>query len=281
MKGWVYVITNKAMPGLVKVGFSTKDPDLRAKELGNTGAPHPYKVQYEVLVEHPYGVEQKAHKILKKNKEGKEWFRCEVADAIAAIKSVANKKIIYEKNKHQKTAIPKEKTSDIITNIKSNFVKTNSVMLFHSSLDKAIDQYKKGDIIDAIKQFNKMGEEGDFLSCTILAAYYKDMAIEQCKDEEDLRHNENYKKAFYWSQKATEVEAKDVKTNASIKAKANIYYLIGVLYKNGYGTEQNIDKAIFWLTKSGAAGNESAKRVLIEHEREKVSPLERVKRWLF
>jgi len=37
MKGWVYVITNKAMPSLVKVGFLTKDPGLRAKELGNTG----------------------------------------------------------------------------------------------------------------------------------------------------------------------------------------------------------------------------------------------------
>ena len=42
MKGWVYVISNQAMPDLVKVGFSTKDPTLRASELNHTGSPHPY-----------------------------------------------------------------------------------------------------------------------------------------------------------------------------------------------------------------------------------------------
>ncbi|KFC76184.1 GIY-YIG nuclease family protein [Massilia sp. LC238] len=45
MKGWVYVITNKAIPDLVKVGYSRKDPELRAAELNNTGAPHPYMVE--------------------------------------------------------------------------------------------------------------------------------------------------------------------------------------------------------------------------------------------
>lgn len=58
MKGWVYVISNKSMPELVKVGYSTKDPDLRAMELNNTGAPHPYTVNYELLIENPREIEQ-------------------------------------------------------------------------------------------------------------------------------------------------------------------------------------------------------------------------------
>ncbi len=45
VRGWVYVITNAAMPGLVKVGYSLKDPSLRARGLGNTGAPHQYEVE--------------------------------------------------------------------------------------------------------------------------------------------------------------------------------------------------------------------------------------------
>ena len=49
MKGWVYVISNKAMPGIIKVGYSNKDPKERAAELG-TGAPHPYKVEYEIEI---------------------------------------------------------------------------------------------------------------------------------------------------------------------------------------------------------------------------------------
>ena len=30
MKGWVYIITNKSMPGILKVGFSMKYPAIRS-----------------------------------------------------------------------------------------------------------------------------------------------------------------------------------------------------------------------------------------------------------
>lgn len=53
MKGWVYIITNEAMPNLLKVGFSTKDPELRANELHTTGVPYRYVVEYEALVNEP------------------------------------------------------------------------------------------------------------------------------------------------------------------------------------------------------------------------------------
>lgn len=72
MKGWVYVISNRAMPGLVKVGYSEKDPEERAKELDHTGAPYPYIVEYEILVEGPYEIEQRVHQILSRYLEGKE-----------------------------------------------------------------------------------------------------------------------------------------------------------------------------------------------------------------
>lgn len=60
MRGWVYVITNKSMPDFLKVGFTLKDPNLRARELNSTGLPHSYVVEYEVFVEHPRRCEQKA-----------------------------------------------------------------------------------------------------------------------------------------------------------------------------------------------------------------------------
>lgn len=48
MRGWVYIITNKSMPGLLKIGYTMKDPRSRAKELEGTGIPTPYEVVYEV-----------------------------------------------------------------------------------------------------------------------------------------------------------------------------------------------------------------------------------------
>ena len=108
MKGWVYVISNQAMPGLVKVGYSLKDPDLRAEELNHTGSPYPYIVEYEMLIEEPLHVEQKVHKFLSNNRERKEWFRCSAEEAVAAIKYVAGDSLInenFKKAQREKTEL--------------------------------------------------------------------------------------------------------------------------------------------------------------------------------
>lgn len=98
IKGWVYVISNKAMPSLFKIGFSLKDPVLRARELASTGSPHPYRVEYEVLLENPRVVEQRAHQHLADHREGKEWFRCTLDQAVSAIKAVMQTKVLIEKH---------------------------------------------------------------------------------------------------------------------------------------------------------------------------------------
>ena len=94
IRGWVYVITNAAMPNLVKVGFSLKDPNLRARKLNHTGAPHPYTVEYDVLVRDPRFVEQQAHARLSSKLEAKEWFRCTVAEAVEAVLEVAGSRVL-------------------------------------------------------------------------------------------------------------------------------------------------------------------------------------------
>jgi hypothetical protein len=96
IRGWVYIITNQGMPGLVKVGFSTKDPALRAEELNHTGSPYPYLVDYDMLVVDPATIEQKVHIHLKDSHAGKEWFKCSTQHAIAAIRSVAGGEKIHE-----------------------------------------------------------------------------------------------------------------------------------------------------------------------------------------
>lgn len=97
IRGWVYVISNAAMPGILKIGFSLKDPALRASDLANTGSPYPYIVEYEALVENPKEVEQRAHLGLAAQREGKEWFRCTLTQAISSIKAVAEGRVLLEK----------------------------------------------------------------------------------------------------------------------------------------------------------------------------------------
>lgn len=108
IRGWVYIITNNAMPGLLKVGYSTKDPKLRANELNNTGSPHPYFVEYDVLVINPREVELKVHGELRNRAEGKEWFRCSINDAIEAVRVVTEGRRILEVTNEQHCDVKKK-----------------------------------------------------------------------------------------------------------------------------------------------------------------------------
>ena len=87
MKGYVYIISNPAMPGIFKIGFTRKNPELRAKEFDSTGVPHPYVVEYEILVDEPHALEQRVHKSLRAQREGKEWFRCSFTQAVQGIRA--------------------------------------------------------------------------------------------------------------------------------------------------------------------------------------------------
>lgn len=89
MRGWVYVIVNQSMPGLVKVGYTDRSPTKRASELAGTGMPTAYSVAYSVQLGRARKVEQQVHRELAHARVGKEWFRCTVDAARAAIEKVA------------------------------------------------------------------------------------------------------------------------------------------------------------------------------------------------
>lgn len=93
MRGWVYVMTCRAMPELVKVGATTKDPFARAKELRGTSNPHRFEVEYDVLVQDPFLLERATHERLVYCREAGdgqaiEFFRCAVEEAVTAIRSL-------------------------------------------------------------------------------------------------------------------------------------------------------------------------------------------------
>jgi hypothetical protein len=86
------------MPGLVKVGFTLKDPAARAEELAHTGTPFPYVVDYEILLHDPQLVERAAHEALKdvRVSEDREWFRCSTQKAVDAIRAIAGREALLE-----------------------------------------------------------------------------------------------------------------------------------------------------------------------------------------
>lgn len=88
MEGFIYILSNECMPGLVKVGQTRNTPSKRAAEISaNESAPKPMRVEYYAFVGcDPYPIEQKVHGDLRAHSEGKEWFRCDVPQAITAVR---------------------------------------------------------------------------------------------------------------------------------------------------------------------------------------------------
>jgi hypothetical protein len=90
--GWVYILTNEAMPGMVKIGLTTKTPKERAAELSSpSGVPLPFVVAWARAVSDCAYVEKAVHRMLDdKRVNGKrESFRVDVATARQVIEAAA------------------------------------------------------------------------------------------------------------------------------------------------------------------------------------------------
>ncbi len=87
--GFVYVLSNEAMPNIVKVGMTTKLAEDRAKQLHNTGVPLPFEVEFRSATSHPSNVERRAHDLLKRYRvaQNREFFKVPQPEAIHAVRA--------------------------------------------------------------------------------------------------------------------------------------------------------------------------------------------------
>lgn len=88
-QGIVYLLTNPAMPGLVKIGSTTHDSvTTRMSQLYTTGVPFPFECVYAARVTNVAAVEKAFHTAFGPNRPNarREFFEIEAAQAIAIIK---------------------------------------------------------------------------------------------------------------------------------------------------------------------------------------------------
>lgn len=88
---FLYVMSNKSMPGIVKIGVTSRDPQERATDLHTTGTPTPFIVEYYALFgSYVWEAEKKAHNKLDSCRVSgnREFFNISVNNAVDAIKSL-------------------------------------------------------------------------------------------------------------------------------------------------------------------------------------------------
>ena len=64
----IYVLTNPAMPGMVKIGKTARDPEARIKELSGTNVPVPFECYFAAQVADAEILEKKLHQLFSENR---------------------------------------------------------------------------------------------------------------------------------------------------------------------------------------------------------------------
>ena len=93
-KQFIYVLSNKSMPGIHKIGFTKGDPKKRAKQISSsTGVPVPFQVDFSFQCFNGLQLEGEVHNYLKKLQINKrrEFFQLELDVAVGAIKELGER----------------------------------------------------------------------------------------------------------------------------------------------------------------------------------------------
>ena len=96
--GRVYVLSNEAMPGLLKIGYTMNTVEGRAKELSiATGVPIEFAIEYQIECREPAVVESLTHAAFKDSRynNSREFFSVSVESAVETIRRHA-KEILDE-----------------------------------------------------------------------------------------------------------------------------------------------------------------------------------------
>lgn len=107
----VYVLVNEGMPGLCKIGYTSKnDINERTKQLYTTGVPHPFEVYCVLKVKNGRKFESKIHEIFSQNRirPDREFFRIHPDQVQNKLISLQCEESIYI-SKENITSKPKRK----------------------------------------------------------------------------------------------------------------------------------------------------------------------------
>jgi hypothetical protein len=85
---WVYILSNPAMPNLLKIGYTKHEPDTRAKQVGSpTGVPLPFDLEWAFQCFNGEQLEREVHEELTTYRvnQQREFFDISLTEAQEAI----------------------------------------------------------------------------------------------------------------------------------------------------------------------------------------------------
>jgi hypothetical protein len=95
--GYIYILSNPKMKGLLKIGLSTRPVQERIAELSSaTGVPAPFELEAYFVSTDPEGHEQRIHDSLAAHRvKGKEFFELQISRALQVAESICERPPAY------------------------------------------------------------------------------------------------------------------------------------------------------------------------------------------
>ncbi|EPO6695902.1 GIY-YIG nuclease family protein [Pseudomonas aeruginosa] len=87
MPGYIYLLSNPSMPGLLKIGHTMDLPEQRLRQLNTTGVPLPFILEACFLVDDPESLERAVHTALTPHRpvQNREFFNLSPSQALKLI----------------------------------------------------------------------------------------------------------------------------------------------------------------------------------------------------
>ena len=168
--GYVYILTNPSMPGLVKVGKTTITPNKRMGELHSTGVPTPFQLECSISVNDCHEAELLAHQALNSFRVAKnrEFFKVSPKKAIEKI-------------------LESVEECEVVDFRESHGIEKIEIEIQRKRTEKLEEEERKKLQIEQSKRFeeakNKIEQEKIFQRIQVLKLQLKSLGIKPKKEE--------------------------------------------------------------------------------------------------
>jgi hypothetical protein len=90
MRAYVYILSNPAFPGLIKVGWTSDTPENRIRQLHTTGVPSSFVLEAAFLVHQAEEIEREVHQKLagRRHAQNREFFDVALREALDCLTGV-------------------------------------------------------------------------------------------------------------------------------------------------------------------------------------------------
>lgn len=144
----IYILTNEAMPGYIKIGMTNNSLEERIRQLDRTNIPLPFECYYACEVENAHEEERWLHSVFsdRRVRDGREFFQIDPERVVTAIRRV-QKRDITPKN-FINTTKEEEKELEEVKSVRAKFDFAHYGIPINSTLTFSRDQSIKATVLE-------------------------------------------------------------------------------------------------------------------------------------